>query len=114
MWCIMPPSKCDVRTDHADGMSVYTVYQLSVLKGDAGNPSALYKLASSGLSAHAYRTATGFFTAFACIQPPYYPVSDYALAQTNFLSAPAIANDFRYPYLSFATSPCSDMIKIND
>jgi hypothetical protein len=36
------------------------IIHLSVLKGDAGNPSLLYKFAPIGLSAHAYRTAVGF------------------------------------------------------
>ena len=34
-------------------------FQSSVRKGEAGKPSALYKLAPAGLLAHAYRTATG-------------------------------------------------------
>lgn len=41
------------------------IYYLSctfALKGQAGNPSTLYKLASPGLSLHAYRIATGSFT----------------------------------------------------
>ena len=38
-------------------------YLSFVRKGEAGNPSLLYKLASAGLSAHAYRTATGSETA---------------------------------------------------
>gem|GEM_PF-5234974 len=37
----------------------YCNAQSSVLKGDAGRPSLLNKFAPSGLSAHAYRTATG-------------------------------------------------------
>ena len=35
---------------------VFCTFYLSVLKGEAGNPSLLYKFGFTGLSAHAYLT----------------------------------------------------------
>src|SRR3989337_1622123 len=63
---------------------------LSVLNGDAGSPSLLYKFGLTGLSAQAYRTCNGFCTS--SFQTIILSPSIFALAQTNFLSAPAITN----------------------
>src|SRR5450759_2063612 len=65
-------------------------FYLSVLNGDAGKPSLLYKLAPSGLSAHAYLTYMGL--AILSLHTITLSLSIFAFAQTNFLSAPAIAN----------------------
>src|SRR5690606_39986408 len=63
---------------------------VSVLKGDAGSPSLLYKLAPSGLSAHAYLTATGLSTS--SLHTTTVLPSIFASAHTNCLSLLAIAN----------------------
>ena len=47
------------RTENRIWKPIEAFYQSSVRNGEAGNPSSLYKLASSGLSDQAYRTATG-------------------------------------------------------
>src|SRR5436190_9910214 len=73
---------------------------LSVLKGEAGNSSLLYNVAC-GLLPQAYRTTAGLLipAAETTIEFP----SIFALAQTNFLSAAAIAKPFNSP--PFAIKP---------
>src|SRR5687768_2882816 len=63
---------------------------LSVLKGDAGKPSLLYRFGFTGLSAQAYLTYIGSVTS--SFHTITLSPSIFALAQTNFLSAPAMAN----------------------
>src|SRR5688500_17158534 len=63
--------------------------QLSGLNGEAGKPSLLYKFAFDGLSAQAYRTYMG--SAIESFHRITLLESILAKAQTNFLSAPAIA-----------------------
>jgi S-formylglutathione hydrolase FrmB len=53
--------------------------QLSVLKGEAGKPSVFTRLASYGLLAHAYLTATGLVTF--SLYTTTFPSSRYAFAQ---------------------------------
>ena len=74
------------------GILLQTDYFGSVLKGDAGNPSLLYKF-TSGTFDQPYRTATGFSTplpetiiSFPCM---------IAFAGTKILSDPAIVNPLR-------------------
>src|SRR6185312_9710880 len=62
----------------------------SVPKGDAGSPSLLNRFGSTGLSAQAYRTYFGSLTV--SFQTMTLSPSIFALAQTNFLSDPAMAN----------------------
>src|SRR6478752_214105 len=67
-------------------------HRSDVSNGDAGSPSLLYKLAPSGLSAQAYLTNFGS-TIFSFHTITLSPLIT-AFAQTNFLSAPAIAKYF--------------------
>src|SRR5678809_56829 len=74
------------------GFRLFFIYYSSVLNGEAGNPSLLHRLGNGGLSAHAYRTYMGLATS--SLHTTTLCPSIFALAQTNFLSGPAIANSF--------------------
>src|SRR5258706_15817111 len=97
-------------------MPVHPIYSLgfviqgqsSVRKGAAGKPSALYRLAPIGLSAQAYRTATG--AAISLLQTSTVLPFIIALAQTNFLSPLAIANCFSVS--PFALNPLPVLLKL--
>src|SRR4051812_7294860 len=83
-------------------------YGLSVRKGEAGKPSLLYRLAPSGLSAQEYLTYNGAGTP--SFQNSTLSALITALAQTNFLSAPAMANCESSPP-SLTTSPAPKFLK---
>src|SRR5438094_886793 len=85
----------------------FTVY-LSVLNGDAGKPSLLYKFGLTGLSAHAYLTQIGLATS--SFQTIILLPSNFAFAQTNFLSAPATANSLSSSP-SFVIKPAPTLLK---
>src|SRR6185312_14282962 len=89
-YCILPHPEC------------FTPTYSSVRNGDAGNPSLLNKLAPCGLSAHAYRT--NFGSVILSLHTTTVFPSMVALAHTNFLSAPAMANWLRGSP-SFVTNP---------
>jgi len=61
---------------------------LTVVNGEGGNPSLLYKFAPSGLSAHAYLTVTGLLIS-SLHAVTLLPLM-IAFAHTNFLSGEAI------------------------